>query len=91
LGEARDELIGIAVVGQRDEEDPLRELVDDLVRRFQAQARLAGAARSDQGHQARLRIEQQFLDRCELRCAPDEWGRLGGQVMTRLPGNRPGL
>ena len=51
---------------------------------FQAEPRLAGAPGSQQSNQAHIRVVEQFPKRSNLRSPADEWGRLCGQIMTRL-------
>ena len=81
LGDRRDDEVGIGDRGQRDEPDAVRERLDQLRADLQAEPRLAGAARSGQGHDAGALLLQQRARRGDLRFAAEERGRLRGEVV----------
>jgi hypothetical protein len=80
LSERWEQQGGVGDRLQRDEEDALREFLDELRRRLECEPRLPGAAGSGEGQQADVRPLKQLRHRCQLALASDQWSRLDGQV-----------
>src|SRR5258708_28899539 len=81
MGNGRNDQLGIADGGERDETDAIGEVVKEIGRYVQGQAGFADAARAREGEQAHLWTPQQVTGSSSLLLAPDQWGELGGQVI----------
>ena len=65
---------------KRNPEDPIDEVVDELSRNLERQARLAAAAGAGQGEQADILASHEFDRPRHLAAPADQRSRLGGQV-----------
>ena len=66
---------------ERDEEDAIREVIEQLGGDLEGQSRLAGATRTDEGQQLRVVTPQQVDDFSHLLLPTEEGGRLAGEVV----------
>ena len=79
LGDRRQDELGIADRGQRDEDHPICEKALHANGNLLGEARLAHATRSGQRHQPNIISLQKVADRRDVSLAADQWRERNGE------------